>query len=408
MTWRDQLRRVTLRDGRQLIGASFRGVPFFVESADLSGGRRTVTHEFPFRDDPFVRDLGRRARTWRIEGYVIGDDYLAQRDALLAALEDVAGPGELVHPYYGVNQAICTDLSVRETLRDGGMAVISVTLARTAATPPAPIDVPDLPELVDVAATEAVAAAAAELVETYDVEGQPAWALESLQAEVEALAAGLEAELAPVAETAQEAARLSQEIRILTAQASSLIREPADLVAQVVAAIRALAESAEAAPRALLQALLDAYETLGETVLAPSTTATRIQERANQLALVAALRRILVVEAARLAPLVSYETLDEAQADADAIAELLEEQAADADTAAYPALVNLRSQLRRAVPGDAVLARLIAVERRVAVPSLVLAYQLYGSVDREQDVVARNRIRHPGFVAGELEVLSDG
>jgi prophage DNA circulation protein len=31
--------------------------------------------------------MGKRAKQWRVDGYVIGDDYLDQRDALIDALE---------------------------------------------------------------------------------------------------------------------------------------------------------------------------------------------------------------------------------------------------------------------------------------------------------------------------------
>src|SRR5262245_27796266 len=119
MTWREDLRRIAI-DGRELVGASFRGAPFLVESSERSGGRRVVVHEFPLRDEPFVEDLGKRGSVFRVDGYVIGDDYLTQRDALLAALEDESGPGELVHPYHGVRRAVCVNLGVRETRSDGG------------------------------------------------------------------------------------------------------------------------------------------------------------------------------------------------------------------------------------------------------------------------------------------------
>ncbi|MFX9939048.1 DNA circularization N-terminal domain-containing protein, partial [Acinetobacter baumannii] len=66
MTWRDQLRP-----------ASFRGVPFHVTQATGTFGRRSVTHEYPFRDLPYVEDLGRRARTLRIEALLLGEDYMA-------------------------------------------------------------------------------------------------------------------------------------------------------------------------------------------------------------------------------------------------------------------------------------------------------------------------------------------
>ena len=49
----------------RLRAASFRGVPFGVTADESEGGRRTVTHEFPQRETPYVEDLGgapRRAR----------------------------------------------------------------------------------------------------------------------------------------------------------------------------------------------------------------------------------------------------------------------------------------------------------------------------------------------------------
>jgi prophage DNA circulation protein len=75
-------------------------VPFLVDTDSVPVGRRTQLHEFPQRDQPFVEDLGRRTRRYKFTGFVAGDDCLAQRDRLLTAL-DKPGPGELVHPWFG-------------------------------------------------------------------------------------------------------------------------------------------------------------------------------------------------------------------------------------------------------------------------------------------------------------------
>ena len=52
--------------------ASFRNVSFYVNAHTLEGGRRIVNHEFPDRDDPATEDMGRRSRSFAIEGHVIG------------------------------------------------------------------------------------------------------------------------------------------------------------------------------------------------------------------------------------------------------------------------------------------------------------------------------------------------
>ncbi len=405
MTWREDLRRVNV-GGRRLVGASFRGVAFFVDTAERGGGRRTVVHEFPLRDDPFVEDLGRRARTFRVDGYVLGDDYLSQRDALLAALEDTAGPGELVHPYHGVRRAICVNMSVRESRGDGGIATFAIEFAETPTQAPVPTEVVDSAEQVGTSADETVAATETELVEQYDPDGLPAFALASAETALKQASAALTEKLAPVVTATQELAELTGRVALLTAEASSLVRQPANILGAFRAAITGLVDTAAAAPGALMDALFEAYlADLGAAI--DPITATRVRELENQTALIGALRRVMAIEAARLAPLVPYATIEEATAARDQVAAILEEQAGVAGDTAYPALVDLRSQVLRAVPGGSAFARVTSVTRNVSIPSLLLAYQLYGSVDLELDVIARNGIRHPGFVVGDLKVLSD-
>lgn len=405
MTWREDLRRVTV-GGRKLIGASFRGVAFFVESSERGGGRRAVVHEFPLRDDPFVEDLGRSARTFRVDGYVIGDDYLTQRDTLLVALEDMEGPGELVHPYYGVRSAICTSVSVREAKTDGGMATFSIEFAETPTQVPVPIEAVDSTEQVAASADTAIAATKAEFVEKYDPDGLPSFALESAATALTKATASLKSTLSPVTRATQELAQMNGQIASITTQASSLVRQPDNVLDEFRAAITLLVDTAESAPGAVMDALIDAYfADLGSPV--PATTATRERELANQDAMTGALRRILAIEAARLAPRVPFASIEEATAARDKIALQLEEQAGLAGDTAYPAIVDLRSELLGAVPGGSSFARIVTVTRNVPIPSLLFTYQLYGNVDSELDIIARNKIRHPGFVAGDLRVLSD-
>ena len=71
----------------------------------------------------------------------------------------------------------------------------------------------------------------------------------------------------------------------------------------------------------------------------------------------------------------------------------------------------VRAQLVQAVPNaDNAAARLVTYQPPITTPSLLVTWQLYEGIDREADVIARNRIRHPGFVPGgrELEIVSRG
>lgn len=87
--------------------ASFRGVPFAVESGDGVFGRRQAVHEYPYRDSVWVEDMGRATRRIHLTGFIVqssrvysAGDVMSQRDALIAAAE-TAGSGTLVHPTLG-------------------------------------------------------------------------------------------------------------------------------------------------------------------------------------------------------------------------------------------------------------------------------------------------------------------
>jgi prophage DNA circulation protein len=403
--WKANLRRVTI-NGRNLIGASFRGVPFFVDADERGGGRRGIVHEFPLSDDAFVEDLGRKSRSFHFEGYVVGDDYIAQRDALLTAAEDVEGPGELVHPQYGVKQVICLDVKVRHTRTEGRIATIALEFAETPAKAPVPSEVVDDAAQTSTSADAAIVATKAELVDSFSAAGLPSFALASAERALTKATATLGEKLAPVVAASQELAEMTGRIALITAEAASLVRQPASVLDQFRAAVLGLVETIAAAPGEVMEALVEAYGIeFGEVI--PTTTATRQRELANQTALIAGLRRVMAIEAARLAPLVTYTSIEDAIEARDAIVEILDDQCEGADDIAYPALAALRADVMRSVPGGAAFASIVPVTRNVPTPSILLAYQLYGDVDLEADIVARNRIRHPGFVAGSLKVLSD-
>jgi prophage DNA circulation protein len=88
----------------------------------------------------------------------------------------------------------------------------------------------------------------------------------------------------------------------------------------------------------------------------------------------------------------------------------LDQQAETAGDDVYQVLTDLRAALVRAVPGDeSNLPRLLSFTPPTSAPSLVIVHRLYGNVDKDLDLVARNHLRHPGFVPGgrALEVLSN-
>lgn len=106
--------------------ASFRGVSFKVSGDEATFGRRIKTYEYPLRDMPYTDDMGRAARKYQVSAYVVGSNYMDQRDILLTALEK-GGAATLIHPFYG-NLNVCVDgeIRMRHSRDFGGMCEITL------------------------------------------------------------------------------------------------------------------------------------------------------------------------------------------------------------------------------------------------------------------------------------------
>lgn len=95
----------------ELAPASFRGVPFYVKSDTGHFGRRIATHEYPMRDIPYNEDLGEKAPKFSVTGYIVGDSWIAQKDALKAACR-MRGPSLLQLPAESPTLVVCNDIKI--------------------------------------------------------------------------------------------------------------------------------------------------------------------------------------------------------------------------------------------------------------------------------------------------------
>lgn len=407
MTWRKELRTVKI-DGVEYVAGSFRGAPFFVRSEGLSGGRALVVHEFPNRDVPVIEDLGGRAKRHRLEAYLLGDDHLTQRDTLTAAL-DTAGAGILVHPSYSDDiRARCPQYDVAATIKRAAMSTVSMVFIESPldALTLALEDSPDLGAQAQAVAAATDQASEAQLDDALDVDDAPGYATESLSADITAMAEAVENNLGALEMLDQERAALQVAVVDITSSATTLARRPADMLNAFRTTLDVVPLLIEASARAVLVALLGVQDTAAQP-LSVGDTEERDTERANQAEVAAALRRWALTSASDIAAIVTYRVEDDALADRAAIIERIDEQLQVAGDAVFPGLGDLRAAIALAIPGNAQLARILEIERPAAVPSILLAYQLYGTTSAETAILARNDAQHPGFLSGTLSVLSE-
>jgi len=424
---------------------SFRGVEFFVGATVGDIGRRTALHEFPGQDRPTVEDMGLRTRKLKLEAYVLGENYMHERDLLRTEFE-TAGLGELVHPYWGtLTVTVDGGVQISEATDQGGMAKFTLNVIESGAVL-APTATADTASLTVVKADIALAAVVDDFAAIYAVVGFISDVYDEALAVVNAVTSAVAKINGKINAVMNKIDAIGDSIAALGAAVTSLILLPQNLAAAIQGVIGDVVGSVNAIGTAW-----DSYfgddETPGDTAGNPSkaptggspasgdvrakmllehlatltafgndllpvalTTEQRIQQAANQAALLALVRSLGTVCACKVAVALPYASYDGAAAVRDVLVEDLDALAeTTADDATYAALVDLRSAVfQHLTAASAILPRLIVYMPPRTLPALVIAQKLYGDSSRELEIIERNNVRNPCQVPGgvELEVLS--
>lgn len=388
-------------NGKALQG-SFRGAPFIVPEHEATFGRRTELHEYPLRDKPYVEDLGRKAREFSLTVFVDGrlttdDDYLAARDALIFELEK-AGPGTLIHPYYGsLRVSLTAPVRVSESSREGGRATFTIVCVESGELEFVEAEYSTVVG-VQTLADSAEAAAISDFAAFFSVDNLPDFHLAEIETEL-----------------TRTLAELEKTVGAVTAAVAAEIRAPYNMGVAILGAVGKISTTVTEPLRAF-KLYRDLFGAGNDSPAVPTTTPAREQQASSTQALHLVVQRAAIVNAARASSAASYASLDDAL---DARDRLLAALDAQMETVAVLGGASIGDDLfqkfaglRAAVARDLLIrgGKLPRVRRWTApasLPALVIAHRLYGDANRDAEIVSRNKIRHPGFVPGGvvLEVL---
>lgn len=404
MAWRDNLRP-----------GSFRGARFETEGHDLETGRRGQLHQYPGRDRPYFEDLGRKAREFTIEVYVIGDDYITRRDALISECEK-SGTGTLVHPYLGTFEVYCTACRISERMREGRMARLSLTFVE-AGDRRFPTAATDTGSAARLSADNLVSASTDAFTAQYAADGLPGFVSGSTLT-----AAG---ELVDTIEAIKRTAAIVTVLDSFSADLSTLVRDPASLAPRSLGLLQTLANAVgdldparvglkfTAGPNAAADhmRMLTGFSVSHLSAAIPLTTDTRRQEAANVAAFGSLVRRFAFAEEGRQLSRASFDSYQDALARAGDLAERLDSEilATESAGAAFDAMTDLRAAVTKDIRSKAGgLPTIVTRTVREATPAVVLAYDLYADATRDAEIVQRNRIRHPTWINPDvpLETLN--
>lgn len=405
MNWRDQY-----------VQGSFRGVPFRTVDASQRGGRRGEWHEFPQADTPWFEHLGRKGREISISCWVAGDDYRAQRDALITALE-AEGSGTLVYPFKGELLVSAPEYECSESAVEGGIADFTITFVETSGAPLTASAQVDTPARAQAQADAVTAQAPETFAAKFSIDKVSGFVSEAAVKLVEASAVAAQIAAVPHGGIGAALRTFDANVRFLPASARSLVRSSLKLGQSLVGLVAALTalpgdgRGKAVAARAMMR--------FGEG-LAPvmGTTPQRLTEARNQQAIVMLVRSAAAAALVSALSEVDYDSYDDAvqtRNDAASAIDALAMEAADTqDDVSWRALIDLRTALVADLTArGASLARLYAFTPRTNEPALVIARRLYDQTAdlgaRADDLVSRNRIVHPGFVRSgqSLSVLQE-
>lgn len=427
----------TLTD--QLLPASFRGVPFEVTASGIRAGRRTVVHEYPQRDKPYVEDIGRATRQITLEAFVVGDDYIARAKRLLGAIEQ-AGPGTLIHPWLGEMRVTLS--AVSELKFNSALGQASVTFTATEAGDlEFPSGSSDFESKVLESADELSTSAINRFVNSIDLSVASEYVDAALSGDLlDVLGVVSNSELAKVFDMTDSVADLaSKGLSLITTDPRGFAETLAGALGLSRWATTATAWSGVAKQignlvgnERLSSGTKDWIAATSES--RPMSDVVR-RAKKNRAALETLTRQTLMAQMTGTAALVgsdkdttspgvsltdqtsedltrssvprSYDDLIEVR---DIMLQVLDEELfMESDDVVYQAIESARTAIFEAVTERAdTQSRLLTVVPTDVLPALVLAYDWHDDAARDLEIAARNRIVREGFCpASQMKVLSE-
>ncbi|MBM3618930.1 MAG: hypothetical protein FJX23_10375 [Alphaproteobacteria bacterium] len=404
---------------KELRPASFRGIAFNIMDDGLAAGRRVITHEVPGRDDPIHEDLGQSPRAFEVTAIVIGGGFVGQAAALEAALLKL-GAGSLIHPMYGEMQVVVKSFRRQQNYVESiGEVAFSISFER-AGKSVALSGIPDTARNLSFKSAALFTQAQQSFMERIQDAGVPDYVLtDGLQRAQQLLGTartiltqgGVWNIVYP------ELAGLSGG---MAGQIVDLFRGVADLVTPKPSPAIALSSAASMSSSSVTAAsLTQALTKVASQKMDSDSIRTNPSSRAlksNAKAITDLFQQTALAAAGQAARYAEYTSKEEAIQVRSYMVDALSNSSFRAQESGRVEDFRATMDMMAAVTEDISerLGRLpstILVKPPSVLPTLVIANRLYGDdttriFARAEDIAARNRVAHPGFVgASPLEVL---
>lgn len=392
----------------QLRAATLTGIKIEVPTRSATGGRNLAVHEFVGAEEPYIEDLGAKARKFSLDVVLIGPDYASRRDQLQTAFAK-PGPLDYVDPW-GLSVRVHVGAwELREEDKARGKAVLRLDLQREGANAQ-PAVVTDTGFAVREKSGAAGASVLQWFSDRFDISADPARLSESPVDAISRLVQNLKGTTLEAQASPQPVSNALADLSSLQAGAFGLLRTPLSLGSQVqgvLGQVLGLLPPGRERYRAA-RGLATGYGNDFEPI--PPATATKRREIANRDILIVMVRSQARIEQAKASADMPFLVREDAEAARDELSLALESLAALAPDFAFVALIGLRAAVVEDITSRAIdLKRLSRFTPLAHMPALLVAHKLYGDHGRETEIVARNAPLMPGYLSAgrPLTVMAD-
>lgn len=410
---------------------SLNGIPFFADSSGAGGFRRNVIHRPYGVNYAVLQDTGTNPRSFVLDAYIVGPNYHIDRDRMEAVFRTV-GPYRLVHHLRGgpIFVAHEGDPVFTETKEQGGMVRFSVTLVEINRQSFGLESLPSPKQL-----TKALKQATQQSFIASYTKPKGGFFKKILKAMYKAVTI-MNSANGKIAASAMVFTEFSAGIRAFNDQLDKFLSSPQLFVSGVFGVMSNLFNLFNLFQNGFVptpgKETIPPFGLIGTVVsavgdfMAMNTkefdanqkkvkpTQGIIEYRAS-LEAVSLLVKVAAIQegaAVLVDPDTIYTSANEAEEARDKMAAYMDQLSFDYDMPPeqLSSLRSLRTAVYRTLTDVAQnLPRLYTYTVTRNVPAVVLAYELYGDIRREDEIIAQNKIVDPFFVMGgtELEVLSN-
>lgn len=389
----------------ELYSASFRGVPFLVKSGSTTGGRKTVTHEYPNADRRFVEDLGELKETFSVEGLIHGDNYFSKRDALILALK-TGGSGELIHPWYGTSTVSAKPYSVVENTTRLGIANFSMTFERSDESI-FPAQSSNNKSLIDIEKSNTVSSIQTGIEDIFNVDRQNPLNFSDAKSVIGSIADKMQINSDTQFKVVSEISDFSSKIETFRDNANSNVFDPENLgsdFANLWNSFELIGSNAKN-QFDLAKGLFNFGD--DDPAIIP-TTAQRIERKANRDLLNSSVKSTALAQAYNTVTDIDFETETEIKETQNVLDtqfdSIIDDNNLSDDT--IQNLKNLRVEVSKFLEDESVNTFKISEITTQEIPTTILVYQYYGNVDKTQQIIDLNNTLNPTFISNSVDILT--